>query len=323
MFSLVLLFEYLRRIGYIPLLKLISQPEGFEFANERIRINSIVLINSIVRNILVLQLIPLLSYITFSFMLVTKKFKWVILTVILFIASIITNTFNFEKAPIVIHLAVYLIILIYKFGGIKKRYVFGFGIVGVLLLVAAYSLLGANIPLGIYDGIIGRTVMTPAGMLALHFDLFPKVFDFLGGRSAPRMLLSLFGLGGVSRLRSSRLLMEFFGSEAVYSGTAGVMSTFFLGESYANFGIPGIVFSIIWVALVIAAVFAFFLKFRKTPVTIAIFAYFSIYIPLTTQGGFFDFVYNANWIFIVLIMVFLEFFPDLFEMFRNRVLKNS
>ena len=117
--------------------------------------------------------------------------------------------------------------------------------------------------------------------------------------------------------------MEFFGSEAVYSGTAGVMSTFFLGESYANFGIPGIVFSIIWVALVIAAVFAFFLKFRKTPVTIAIFAYFSIYIPLTTQGGFFDFVYNANWIFIVLIMVFLEFFPDLFEMFRNRVLKNS
>ena len=101
--------------------------------------------------------------------------------------------------------------------------------------------------------------------------------------------------------------MEIYGSTGVYSGTAGVMNSIFIGEAYANFGWQGLVFSIVWVALIIALIFTLVLKMRKTPASVTMLAYFTVYISNATQGGFMDFLYNIAWILIFCALLICQY----------------
>ena len=93
----------------------------FSFAVERINISNMYIVNVYVRNLLVLLAVPVLSYISFSYALTTRKLRWIILALVLFAAAIVTKTYNFEKAPIVFHLMVYVLIFIYLRGASRKN----------------------------------------------------------------------------------------------------------------------------------------------------------------------------------------------------------
>lgn len=304
--SVSLLIVLLQKIGYVPILKLFRPDTGIDLLIERYKINSLFVIHPIVKNLGVLFLIPLLSYITFSLALNTRRKIWIVYALVLFVASIVTKTYNYEKVPIVFHLATYVIIFIYSRGGIKLLTMGLFFLGGIVLLFITYASMGFSFQLSLENGVFARMIATPFGMLALHFDLFPSMFNFLGGRSAPGVLLDLTGIGRENRIRSGRLLMEFYGSEGVFNESAGVMSAVFPGEAYANYGYFGIVLSVIWVSLFFSAVFYAMLRLRKTPVTIALFAYLTIGMALSSQGGFFEFVYNVQWIIVALILGIVE-----------------
>ena len=307
----VCLLLYIIKIGYFPLLRLVRAPSGFDFATERQRISDIVIINSYVKNILIGLFIPLLSYIAFTYAITVKKLLWIVLAVILIGASIVSATIDFEKSPVVFYLFVLLLIVMYVRGGLKTITVAIFGVVAAAMIVFIYIQQGYDFFSGdsnFYNGPIGRTLFTQVGTLAMHFDLFPMYFPFLGGRSLSPTALSLLGIDG-SYVRSSKLVMDFYGSEKVYDGTGGVMNAFFIGEAYANFGFIGMVLSIIYMGILLGLLFYMFLKIRKNPYNIAIVAMLTGKLALATQGGFTDFIYNFQTILLLLFIPFGHFAP--------------
>lgn len=291
-----LLVAFLIKAGYLPLYKMFFHNESFDMGLERARMGRLYVLNQYVTNIMIHTAIPVMAYFTFSCALASKAPKWWIMTAILFVASVIVKTYNFAKGPIVTFMLGYLFILIYHNGKIKLKWLVAFGAGGIAILTIAYFALGTPVDFtDIYNGIWGRLLFTQVGTLSYNFDLFPQYVPFLQGRSFGRLLLPLFGFAPDAQIRSGRLIMEIYGSSGVYEGSAGVMNSVFFGEAYANFGWGGVLFSVVWVAFIIAAVFALCIKMRKTPATVAMFAYFTVYIANATQGGFVDFVYNVSW----------------------------
>lgn len=319
---LILLVGYLIKIGYVPLLKLIFNSGEFDFAHERIRIGNVYFIHPYITNLLILQGIPLLSYLSFSFALIEREKRWYILTSILFIASVVTKTYKFSKAPLPFHLFVYILICIYLFGGIKKRIMILIGAGMVIMFMGMYALTGTSSSLfDIYNGICGRTLFTQVGTLSYVFDLFPEHISFLEGRSLSGNILRLLGKNPEEHLRSAKLVMDFYGSEKVYDGTGGVMNSIFVGEAYANWGWIGIVVSIVWVGIVIGVLSVMIVKMKKNAVSIAFFATITAKIGNITQGGFCDFIYNVDLYMTICIFIGLYFAPNIYKSLKKLSVK--
>lgn len=301
---IVLMLIWFVKIGYVPLVMLIHAPEGFNFSLERVRIGNSYLIHPYISNILILTCLPILSYIAFTYLLEKRQKRWYILFGILFFASILTKTYNFEKSPIVYHMAIFVLIFIYYRGGISCRLLGLFGALAVAALVLMYYLTGyEGTVFELYNGPFGRTLFSQLGALLCVFDAFPSFFEFLGGRSLSGPLLPLLGMDSDMHLRSGKLMMAFYGSEGVYEGSAGVLNSFFIGEAYANYGWFGVAFSIVWIAFLMTLVFVIVLKVKKTPMSVAFLATMTVKMVMTTQSGFFDFIFNVD--FILTCMIFL------------------
>ncbi len=320
--SILLLIGLLYKIGYIPIWKLFFAGGNFDSSIERTRISTIYFLHPYITNILVLTSIPILSYISFVYALVTKEKKWYALTGILFVASIIVKTYKFEKSPMLFYLAVLLLIYIYYKGEIRLRYMvpIGIGMVGVLCLL--YEVLGFNGNiLDVYNGPLGRTLYTEVGTLAYHLELFPQTFGFLKGRSFTPTVLKMLGIEPELHIRSAKLVMAFYGSERVYDNTAGVMNTLFVGEAYANWGYWGVFFSVVWVAFVISCMMAIIMKLKKTPSIIAFFAFITIKMGMMLEGGFCDFVYNFEMVYVALIISIIYIIFERENRFLNMALQ--
>lgn len=249
-------------------------------------------------------MIPVLAYISFASAFATREKKWIAISGILFVASCLCKTYKFEKSPIIFHLLIYVLIIIYLSGGIKFIYMMLTGGVMGSVLIASYFATGfTGILLDIYNGPLGRTLFTEVGTLSYCFDLFPNIFGFLKGRSFTPTILKLLGMSGTEHLRSAKLTMAFYGSEKVYDGTAGVMNTLFVGEAYANWGYLGVFLSIVWVAFIITLLMILILKLKKTPGSVTLLAFLTVQIGSMLEGGFCDFVYSFNLIFTIAIML--------------------
>lgn len=293
------------KIGYIPLLKIFFADANFNYKTERIKVAEITIINQYVKNILVLSLIPVCSYISFVYAYSTKKLRWIGLFLVLFICSIFTKTYNFAKTPVIFYIFTFVILHIILNNGIKRRYFYSI-IVGLAVIVfLLYKVMGFALEFSIYTGPIGRVLFTQAGTLIYHFDFFPQSFPFLQGRSFANTILKVIG-SNMTSVRSAKIIMSFYGSRSVYDGIAGVMNALFIGEAYANFGAIGVIASIIYLALLFGLILWLFTsKFKKTALNVAFLGILTSELANTTQGGFFDFLYNANMIVIVIMFIFI------------------
>ena len=87
------------------------------------------------------------------------------------------------------------------------------------------------------------------------------------------------------------------------------MNALFIGEAYANYGSIGVVISIVYVALLFGLILWLFTrKLKKTALNVALLGVFTSELANTTQGGFFDFLYNANMIVIVIMFICITCF---------------
>lgn len=319
----VLLAAYIYKIGYLPILKLVHHEEGFDFATERIKIQSIAVFGSgIVTSLIIKFGIPLVSYIACAYAYANKNRQWILLAIPSFCMGVIVKTIDFQKSPLVFYFLVFFLIYIYsKKNGIKNRVVLIFGGVMALLLVVIFTLEGYKGSFfDIYDGIIGRVLFTQFGTLCYHFDLFPKGFPFLMGRSFSPTVLKILGMDPSLHLRSAKLVMAFYGIEHVYDATAGVMNALFVGEAYANWGMAGVVLSIIWVAAYISLFFVLFIRSEKNPLSIAVMAFMTQTIGSMIQGGFTDFVYSSTILITLAFYLLLMNYKKL-PVFRNKLNK--
>lgn len=298
--ALIYTFAY---IGYIPILKYITR--DINFAVERINIGRNFAGNEYIRNILMLFLIPLISYVAYVYMRLTNEIKWKLLFALVFVLSILTKTYDFSKAPVVYYLVYFYLLEVWmgKVKNIKK--ILPFIVIGGIVMLFFYRVISGyegNI-LSLTSGPLSRIIMTQVATLFLHVDAFPLTVNYLQGHSFHRIFSFIFGPGEYG-IRSGRVVMETYAKSSVANGTAGVMNTLFVGEAYANFGLAGVFFAPIIVGIIISVVHCVFIKSPKTPLTICLMLEIVILFTNSLQGGFTDFFYNVNLI-ISLLLFFI------------------
>ena len=289
-------------IGYIPIIKLLD--ENFDFATERINISRAFEGNVYIKNIVMLALTPMISYLAYIYMRVTKQTKWKVLFVILLILSILALTHDFSKASILYYLLFFLIIEITLGTNFKLKTIIPILCIFAIIVVVLYELImGYNQSLlSISSGPLGRIIITQVSALFLHIDGFPEFIPYIEGHSFPKLLVGFLGEGDYS-IRSGRLVMEEYSSASVANGTAGVMNTLFVGEAYANFGMVGVILSPILVGIIFSGILAWFIKSKKDPINMLIYIEAFIVFKDVLQGGFVDFIYNIKFIALLAVLV--------------------
>ena len=255
--------------------------------------------NVYIRNIIVIQIIPLVSFVAYGYCRLYKKRIFKLWALFIFILGILAVTYTGEKKPIVVYILSFVVIeSIIKGGFNKKRLILAVSLF-LLTVYLLYHMLG-GVVFGLYGGLLSRLIMVPSAGLAFTFDLFPQNIDFLYGASFPGWMVEPFGL---EHKRSARLVMEAFDpAGGVKAGTAGVINSLFVAEAWANFGLAGALLSPFIVGLILQVLYNYILSLGKTPVSIGLFTYFMFesYIVL---GGFVDFLWNVGWIITILTCI--------------------
>lgn len=289
-------------IGYVPLFKFFDS--SFDFATERISSGRDFSGNQYIKNIIMLIITPLLSYIAYIYMRTTGEKKWKILFGISFILCIFVKTYNFEKAPIIYYICFFFVIEVMLGKTAKLKKILPYIITACILVVVMYITVGGYTGklFTLSSGPLSRLMISQAGTLMLHFDAFPEKIPYLEGHSFPPFTKVLFGEGEYD-IRSGREVMELYNPTAVENGTAGVMSTMFVGEAYANFGFIGVAVAPIIVGIIFSSILCVYLKSKKTPLNIILYLECFIIFTNVLQAGFIDFFYNINFL-IVLICIY-------------------
>ncbi|PRR76812.1 hypothetical protein CLLI_27420 [Clostridium liquoris] len=310
-FSVIYMFI---KIGYVPFIDLVLHNDPHRFMTKRIELTNNFPGNQYIKNIIAMNFTPILSYITFVYAKNTKKAKWIILFLIMFVCTVFVKTYNYSKSPLAFYIFGFVFLLIITSKGISKKNLIKVFIASIAVIVVMYLKIGYyfNSGLHIYSGPLGRIFYTQVATLFLHVDLFPAFLPFLHGKSLYPTILHLLG-SNETYVRSGKIVMDFYNPEGVFNGVAGVMNTIFIGEAYANFGMIGTIIAPIYVGIVCQLVFILFLKMKKTPINIGFFVSIILTFGTMSQAGFTDFIYNSTVISVFLLLLAMNIIINLFK----------
>jgi oligosaccharide repeat unit polymerase len=258
-----------------------------------------------VKNILAIGLTPLLSIVAFAYALKTRLWSWRVLFGLLFIAAVIIQVYNFEKAPVLFYMIMLILTSIFV-GKLKLnlRLILLFTVIGAAYIVVMYTLLGAtgsSTFLNYSQGPIGRIILTQIAPMYVFVDRFGEVYPFLHLYGLPESILQLYN---VDQLSTARVIMMDLFPEKVEEGTAGVLNTLYVGEAFATYGVWGVILASVYLGIFVQILYILFIRLPKHPVFISLFVFFVINIPRAMVGGFSDMVINPIWIVLVMIVVF-------------------
>lgn len=293
------------KIGYIPIVKVIT--EKADTSVLRIQISRGFKGNQYIRNLLVLNMIPNLSYISYVYYRILHTKRWKYQFIFLLLLSIICKTLSFEKSPVIVYLFQFYLLEIFL-GNIKsiKKPLFYMGVLVILFLFIYYATTNYSGELfTLKSGPIPRLILTQIATCYLHFQAFPNIQAYLSGASFPTAISWIFNTDQ-SWIRSGRVVMEIFNNSGVKEGTAGVMNSIYLAEAYANFGIIGILISPWLVAFIMSIVSNFILKQRKTPMNIVLYLIVTYTFSNLLIGGFVDFFYNIGLVFSFILIIGID-----------------
>lgn len=264
--------------------------------------------NVYIKNILMYALPPLITYISFIQMSRFKGKKWTYLFLFLLVFSSICLLYDLSKAPLIrFYFSFVFLYPFFRRNRAKNRFnILPYVISIVLIFALFYIITPATIEqmFSFRYGPINRIFKSQAFSVFAHFDVFPNGHEYLLGKSLPSFFTRLFF--NSDSIRSARVVMETINPDAVSQGIAGVMNGLFIGEAYANFSYIGIFISVIIISTEMYLIHTFFIKSRKTPISLALYIYMMNYFVNTTQGGFVDFLYNPSLTIIAIIAIILN-----------------
>jgi oligosaccharide repeat unit polymerase len=257
-----------------------------------------------VKNILAIGLTPLLSIVAFAYSLKTRLWSWRVLFGLLFVAAVIIQVYNFEKAPTLFYMIMLILTSIYV-GKLRLnlRLILLFGAVAVAYIVVMYTLLGAtgsSTFLNYSQGPIGRIILTQIAPMYIFVDRFGEVYPYLHLYGLPDSILQLYD---VDQMRSARVIMMDLFPEKVQEGTAGVLNTLYVGEAFATYGAWGVMLASVYLGVFVQLLYILFVRLPKHPVFISLFIFFIINIPRAMVGGFSDLVINPVWIVLFVLVI--------------------
>lgn len=287
-----------------PILNLIKGASSIELAQLRTKAGRGFSGNVYIKNIFALALTPFLSYISYIYFRIQKNKKWFTIFILLFISSILIVFYDLQKAPVLRYLITFIIINIYFGDKINLKQVLIYGFSGVIAIIIMYVFISGESLGNIFtfrSGPLNRILLSQSMSVFLHYEVFTYRGHFIGGASFPSIISeNIFGL---NHLRSARWIMIILRPKLVKEGIAGVYNGLFVGEAYANFGLLGVAFSIIYVGLFLYLIHVYFIRHKKNAITLALYAYLTINYEGILHGGFVDFIYSPVMLFIVLVSI--------------------
>lgn len=214
-----------------------------------------------------------------------------------FLLATYSTTFSFAKSPFVVFvLSLYIINILTT----KKR-----GTNPILLLflsspvIAFYFFLSSESFDFISKAILNRIFIDEVSGSYLMFELYPNIYSHIGLNSISRWV-EIFGLNYQNPAARVTMLYA-FGERA--NTFLNLLSTYYLGEAYANFGILGIIISPIYVCIIITTFYHKIIQISKTPLVIGLFAY--TILPSSISSQFNNFIYNPIAIVLAIILIII------------------
>ena len=255
-------------------------------------------------------LIPLASYVSFSYVISYGKKIDKFFFIFFCIVSIYMQVFDLSKARIFFYMI--SLIIVYQFSGNSINYrtyfifflfgVFGIGLTYVFFMgqildgfaIKEILSIGAN-------AIFGRVFVGQIAGFYECLNVFPTDHPFLGFSSTARYVHEVFELEfnpdyGIIL----RVLMKT--NEQIAVSGMGHYTTFFMGEAYANFGYIGVIVAPWLVGVNVQIINIFFLRIKKSPLTISLYTSIILALPLLT---YFQAFYYPMWVLQILFRIFL------------------
>lgn len=300
-YGTVILFH--QEANHIPFLGWIS---GGDLTIARQTLTRTDFIHPYLKAIFMLHLPIHLSYYAYIKARISKNRTWWMIFLSLLFLALVVRTYNYEKAPAIFYLFNFFLIEV-LLGNIKSLKVpmMIAGIMVVAILVIYFGFMRYEGPmLSIVDGPFSRIVFSQVAGLFFSLKYFPTTVPFLNGSSFPTIITRLLGIKN-SWIRSGRVIMELVNPRGIEAGTAGVMSTIFIGESYANWGMLGMLGSIVFVALLFSGSQQLLMTSKKTPINLTLYVMFFSYFSTWFQGGFVDYVFSTP---VALLLLFFIVF---------------
>lgn len=274
-------------------------------------------INPYLKTFFMLQFPAYLSFYSYVKARKTKTWRWIGLFLAYFVLAVIGKTYDFQKAPVIVYFLCFFFLEMYigkiRLGGILAAAALAIGgIVGMYVFVFGFegSLLDP------YNGPLSRVLFSQVAGFFHTVNIFPSRFGFLRGESLPTILANLFDVG-TSWRRSADVVMQLVNPFYVLRRTAGVMNSVFLAEAYANWAAPGVILGIVYVATLFAGVQSWCFGARKSAGNLTLMTVFLWVFSMAFQGGFVDFLYNANLLVFIALMLIMNFVSGLFVRHLN------
>lgn len=231
-----------------------------------------------------------MCYVAYTKVLTRGDLKWRIVFVILALASAFLSLVGGTLAPIFTFLVGFMIVRVSI--GRKPFKIHELAICTALLVVLFSSFKKVEGSFGeiAETAVVGRIVIAQLGGCYKVVEIFPRFVDFIGFKSTGYVFHEILGMP--TSPSYGLVAMSYYLPEGVEAGTAGHMTTNFMGEAWANFGYIGVLLAPLWVGLVVQLTNQWVMNKSKTAITIAFYAMMTTW--FSYQTDFISFYYPAG-----------------------------
>lgn len=251
----------------------------------------------------------LLNLITFCFFAAWLRHRYknyLILFLISLIFSIFTAIMAIHKAPLIwLIIGLFFVYTLYKSKGEVPIFsIIKLATISILFLIISYMyFMGTDTVAVAFKALFSRAFTGGIAPSYYYLEYFPQVHDYLYGTSFPNP-------GGIFPFTPYALTVEVNNWKfpfLVEQGIVGSAPTIFWAESYANFGIPGVVIIPFVVGVLLAVIANVVNKLENTPIKIGLIVWLVLhYFHLSDSGisGYlFDFYLFGISLFVILLIV--------------------
>lgn len=241
-----------------------------------------------IKTILFEQMTIFLSLVIFGYWLNSRlkiDFIWFF---VLFILSVYSVTFSLSKSQLIVYLAYFVFYMVLYRGGVKIGKAAFYFMTGLALLYGLFYVVTKGDASSILIYMFNRFVVDQVSGTFLMFDIYPRVYGHIGLCSTVQMVASSLCQNTTP---AARVAMEYAFPVATELGIMNLLSTYYLGEAWANYGLFGVLFAPIYVGMVVSIFYFSAFKFSKNPFALAYLSFISFGTGFSIH--FNGYVYNS------------------------------
>lgn len=250
-------------------------------------------------------IIPFLSYIAWSELLITKRRKWLILFVVVFLISVFTLVMDTQKAPIIWYIGgLVAIFWVVKAIKINIKSLMGLGSATLIMLMLMYSVfMGAELSAQTIMNPIQRAFTGQLAPLYWYLEIYPEKHEFVGGRTFPNP-------GGIMPWESYRYTVEVSNYVRVQNNDlrleniVGSSPTAFFGELWVNFGIWLNITLPFFLGVIILAVHNQFVKKPIGAVGVSLMIWLAFHFRELSTTGISKYLFDLE-LYVILVICYL------------------